>query len=267
ALCRRYRHPLDLAALQRADRRRRVHDGHGYLPRHYRAHRVAAALVGGVREPGAGLLIEELGGELERRRARGIVDFARPRLRVVDQLLHGVHRQRGVDDEYQREVSDHRDLREIPERRIGQLRVDRRIHGHRPARAHEQRIAVGGGLGDVFGGDDALRAGLVLDDDRLAEAFGHLGREDAHDDVVAAAGRGRAGAVPWYDAAAAVAGGAASAYLAIRYASLSELTSKQPWDGLLAAGVLLVLFLEGLRRTSGSALFYATLAFLALAMS
>src|SRR6266516_3050894 len=84
--------------------------------------------------------------------------------------------------------------------------------------------------------------------------------------VSAAGGRGRAGAVPWYDLVAAIAGFAASAYLAIRYASLSELTSKQPWDGLLAAGVLLVLFLEGLRRTSGSALFYTTLAFIAVAM-
>src|SRR2546429_3552349 len=84
--------------------------------------------------------------------------------------------------------------------------------------------------------------------------------------VSAAGERGRAGAVPWYDLAAAIAGFTASAYLAIRYASLSELTSKQPRDGLLAAGVLLVLFLEGLRRTSGSALFYTTLAFIALAM-
>src|SRR6266702_1382292 len=78
--------------------------------------------------------------------------------------------------------------------------------------------------------------------------------------------RGRTGKVPWYDLAAAIAGFAASAYLAIRYASLSELTSKQPWDGLLAAGALIVLFLEGLRRTSGGALFYTTLAFIALAM-
>src|SRR6266705_1463579 len=84
--------------------------------------------------------------------------------------------------------------------------------------------------------------------------------------VSAAGERGRAGALPWYDLVAAIAGFAASAYLAIRYASLSELTSKQPWDGLLAAGALLVLFLEGLRRTSGAALFYTTLAFIALAM-
>jgi TRAP transporter 4TM/12TM fusion protein len=77
--------------------------------------------------------------------------------------------------------------------------------------------------------------------------------------------RGRA-AVPWYDLAAAAAGFLAAAYLAIRYATLSELTSKQPWDGLLAAGALLVLFVEGLRRTSGTALFYTTLAFVVLAM-
>ncbi len=78
--------------------------------------------------------------------------------------------------------------------------------------------------------------------------------------------RGRTGNVPWYDLAAVIIAFVASAYLAIRYASLSELTSKQPWDGLLAAGALIVLFLEGLRRTSGPALFYTTLAFIALAM-
>src|SRR5216684_3718839 len=76
--------------------------------------------------------------------------------------------------------------------------------------------------------------------------------------------RGRTGNVPWYDLAAVIIAFVASAYLAIRYASLSELTSKQPWDGLLAAGALIVLFLEGLRRTSGPALFYTTLAFIAL---
>jgi TRAP transporter 4TM/12TM fusion protein len=78
--------------------------------------------------------------------------------------------------------------------------------------------------------------------------------------------RGRKGGAPWYDLAAAVVGLAAGAYLAIRYATLSELTTRQPWDGLLAAGALIILFLEGLRRTSGSALFYTTLAFIALAM-
>jgi TRAP transporter 4TM/12TM fusion protein len=83
--------------------------------------------------------------------------------------------------------------------------------------------------------------------------------------VSASGERGR-GVVPWYDLLAAILAFAAAAYLASRYATLSELTSKQPWDGLLAAGALIVLFIEGLRRTSGAALFYTTLAFIVLAM-
>ena len=72
--------------------------------------------------------------------------------------------------------------------------------------------------------------------------------------------------VPWYDALAALAGFVAAAYLAWRFPRLSELVSRQPWDGLVIAGVLLVLFLEGLRRTSGMALFITTLVFIALAL-
>src|SRR5207247_9621504 len=67
--------------------------------------------------------------------------------------------------------------------------------------------------------------------------------------VSAAGERGRAGAVPWYDLAAAIAGFAASAYLALCYASLSQLPSKQPWHRLLAGGALRVLFLQAVRRT------------------
>src|SRR5207244_543432 len=72
--------------------------------------------------------------------------------------------------------------------------------------------------------------------------------------------------VPWYDLAAAAAAFAAAAYLAWRFPRLSELVSRQPWDGLLAASTLLLVFLEGLRRTSGMALFITTLVFIALAL-
>jgi len=83
--------------------------------------------------------------------------------------------------------------------------------------------------------------------------------------VAADGTRGR-GRVPWYDLAAAAAGGAAAAYLAWRFPRLSELVSRQPVDGLVAAAVLIAAFLEGLRRTSGMALFLTTLAFMALAL-
>src|SRR5207248_2827700 len=44
--------------------------------------------------------------------------------------------------------------------------------------------------------------------------------------------------VPWYDLAAAAAAFGAAAYLAWRFPRLSELVSRQPWDGLVAAAVL-----------------------------
>ena len=43
--------------------------------------------------------------------------------------------------------------------------------------------------------------------------------------------------VPWYDALAALAGFVAAGYLAWRFPPLSELVSRQPWDGLVIAGV------------------------------
>src|SRR5258706_6361422 len=76
----------------------------------------------------------------------------------------------------------------------------------------------------------------------------------------------RGGRAPWYDVLAAAAAAIAGGYLAVRFPPLSELVSRQPWDGLVCAGALLVFFLEGLRRTSGMALFWTTLAFIALAL-
>ena len=41
--------------------------------------------------------------------------------------------------------------------------------------------------------------------------------------------------VPWYDLAADFIAFIAAAYLAVRFHRLSELVSRQPWDGLVAA--------------------------------
>ena len=124
-------------------------------------------------------------------------------------------------------------------------------------------VLTGGAI--ALSADLFRRAGLSLYTEQYLAALLAIATPLVFLHVSAGGERGR-DAVPWYDVAAAVAGFAAASYLAARYDSLSELTSKQPWDGLLAAGVLLVLFLEGLRRTSGPALFYTTLAFIALAM-
>ena len=85
--------------------------------------------------------------------------------------------------------------------------------------------------------------------------------------VPAGGGRkGRAGPVPWYDIVAAIASCACSVYMAIRFPELSDMVSQQPADGLVVAAVLLVLFIEGLRRTTGWALVVVTLAFFGLAL-
>jgi len=63
--------------------------------------------------------------------------------------------------------------------------------------------------------------------------------------VPAKGGReGRSGPVPWYDLAAALVSFVAALYVAVRFPTLSELVSARPWDGLLVAAVILVLFVE-----------------------
>ena len=76
----------------------------------------------------------------------------------------------------------------------------------------------------------------------------------------------RSGPVPWYDVLAAIVSFAAMVYVAVRFPTLSELVSARPWDGLVVAAILIVLILEGLRRTTGMGLFYTTVFFFVLAL-
>lgn len=72
--------------------------------------------------------------------------------------------------------------------------------------------------------------------------------------------------VPWYDGAAAVVGFASAAFIAFRFPVLSELISDRPMDGVVVGGVLILLLIEGLRRTVGNVLTVMVLAFLAYAL-
>ncbi|MCZ6605869.1 MAG: TRAP transporter fused permease subunit [Alphaproteobacteria bacterium] len=56
---------------------------------------------------------------------------------------------------------------------------------------------------------------------------------------------------PWYDIVAAIIGFFAASYIAVRFPVLNELQFQRPVDGLICAGVILVLIFEGLRRTVG----------------
>jgi TRAP transporter 4TM/12TM fusion protein len=85
--------------------------------------------------------------------------------------------------------------------------------------------------------------------------------------VPAQGGReGRTGPVPWYDLLAAAVSFLAMVYVAVRFPKLSELVFEQPWDGLIVAAIVIVLILEGLRRTTGKGLLYTAIFFFVLAL-
>ena len=135
---------------------------------------LAAATIGDVLEARVGALVEKLGDELEGRRARRVIRLAGIGASVLDQLANGLHRLLGADHHHHRERGEQRDRREILLGRVGQPGEHRGIDRERPARRHQQRVAVGRRLGDELGRDDRLRARLVLDDDRLAEQVCNL---------------------------------------------------------------------------------------------
>jgi TRAP transporter 4TM/12TM fusion protein len=72
--------------------------------------------------------------------------------------------------------------------------------------------------------------------------------------------------MPWYDWLAAGAGFGAAGYMAVRYPVLVELIASHPRDGLLAGLIVIILVVEGLRRTAGTALTAIIIGFLVLAL-
>ncbi len=78
--------------------------------------------------------------------------------------------------------------------------------------------------------------------------------------------RRRTGNVPWYDIVAAILGAALALYVAVRFPVLSEEGSRRPWEGLIPAALLCLLFVEGLRRTSGLSITLVGIAFFCLAL-
>ena len=63
--------------------------------------------------------------------------------------------------------------------------------------------------------------------------------------------KGERARLPWYDAIAAVCGFTAGAYIAVRFPGLADRVVDVPSDALIAGTVLIVLSIEGLRRTAG----------------
>ena len=84
--------------------------------------------------------------------------------------------------------------------------------------------------------------------------------------VPAGEGRERTGPIPWYDIMAAIAGCLVAAYAAVRFPELTELVTLRPVDGIVSGSIMLVLLIEGLRRTVGKVLTMVVVGFLIFAL-
>ncbi len=69
--------------------------------------------------------------------------------------------------------------------------------------------------------------------------------------VPAGKGRKREGNIPWYDGLGALAGFFVAVYTTIRFPVLTDLTTARPVDGIIVGAIMIVLLIEGLRRTVG----------------
>src|SRR5581483_5692527 len=82
-----------------------------------------------------------------------------------------------------------RDMPEVAYRVVWKIRVKRWVDRMRRDRAHYQGVAIGRTLRDEIGADIAAGAGLVLDDERLAECLLQRRGDEARREIDRAAGR------------------------------------------------------------------------------
>jgi TRAP transporter 4TM/12TM fusion protein len=84
--------------------------------------------------------------------------------------------------------------------------------------------------------------------------------------LTAPAIKGGTGRLPWYDGLAALLGFATSIYIYIDYPRLANEIAYQPWEALTASVIMLLLIVEGVRRTGGPVLVAILLIFFVYAM-
>ena len=155
--------------------------------------RRAGAAVGEVDHEGAGARLEELARQVDRGAvaAGRHVQLARVGLGITDQVGHGIDLQRfglgRVHHQHVGHTGHQRDRREVLDRVIGQLGIERGIDAMRAHGAHQQGVAVGCRLGHLGRADVAASAGLVVDQEGLAKGLAEFGRQRARQDVGGAA--------------------------------------------------------------------------------
>jgi hypothetical protein len=108
-----------------------------------------------------------------------------------NQFGHGLHRQTRRHHQHVHRRDHRGDRREILVRIVRQLLHQIRIGDLGSRRGPEQRVAIRRCLGDEIGAESRAAARLILDHDRLAQAFAERVRQNARHQVCAAAWRER----------------------------------------------------------------------------
>src|SRR5829696_5448450 len=154
--------------------------------------RLAAAAVRHVDDVGAAHRFEQLAGHMVGRAGAGggVVERARPRLRVGHEFLQVLRRHRGMDEEHEVGIVDRRHRHEIAHQLVGLLRDQRLVRGV-GVRHHEQRVPVRRRLRGLVGADDGAGARPVLDHERPLERFAEILADEAGVDVGGSAGAER----------------------------------------------------------------------------
>ena len=150
------------------------------------------ALVGHFEEPRAALELQHLAHELAHaaRPVGRIGELLRIRACVVEVFGQRVRRHGRIHHHDERRHGKARDRQQLGPEPAASIRVDDIGHGVVDER-EEERVAIRRRLRRLAGRDQAVRAGTVLDDDRLPERFRELRRDLARADVRRAAGDGR----------------------------------------------------------------------------
>ena len=156
----------------------------GHVAVHHVGERRHAALVRDMARLQTGHRVEQLGEQVRGRAGTGRSEgeLAGVCLHQRDELLRVPGAGRRMGDERERRQADQAYGREILQRlvrRLLQVRHDR----VRPARAREQRVAVGRAFRDRIRADRAARTCAVVDHERLAEHALQLLRDHARGDV------------------------------------------------------------------------------------
>ena len=158
---------------------------HRDLAGQQRHRRRAAAFEGDVQQIDAGARLEHLHHQvvLAAVADRGVGERRLGAPRILDELLQVLHGQRRVDREHHLRVHQRGDRLEVLQRIERHLRVEMRPDDDLRVGAKEERVPVRRCACGRVAGNVAVRAGAIVDDDRLAERFAELRREYACEGV------------------------------------------------------------------------------------